>query len=206
MSVKNPFIMTLLDKFQPDWRNGADISKETKQSIQFYVEKYRSFLDELFDKNTIEDIISIRSIEKSAGRLRRELGLVAKSTRKTYPKRATSDKASVPQKKKSELFESMRLLVTIYPYGCEQIIDACMNNTDPVEKILKFHKRFPEKNIIIKEYIQSLKFALYNEIQKKQVKYRLPLINKEIIFKNPNEIPGIISLYGCLYTSKLKSR
>ncbi len=66
--------------------------------------------------------------------------------------------------KRIELLEAMRLLRTKSPYYWEIIIDACTDYTDPVETIVKFHKRYPEKGIIIKEGIQSVKdeIPLYN--------------------------------------------
>ncbi len=36
-TLKESFIETQLDKFQPNWRNGEDITAETKQAIRAYV-------------------------------------------------------------------------------------------------------------------------------------------------------------------------
>lgn len=197
-SLKAPFIMKMLDEFQPDWRKGADVTQETKHNIMRHVEeKYRSQLDELLE----EDSISQRSIEKTIGKIRANLGYVAKSTRKTYPKRDRSDN-KVPEKKKTELYEMLRLLRSKYPYSCDEIIDACKKDADIIEIILKFHKKYPEEDIAIRESIQSYEIPLYNpyEVKAKQVRWVIPHTNKQLIFGRTGEIPHhTISLYGCIY-------
>lgn len=55
--IKTAFIISKLDEFQKDWREGADVKKETKEAIQEYVkEKYSDVFP--FSNKTIENAIT----------------------------------------------------------------------------------------------------------------------------------------------------
>lgn len=82
--LKVPFIVSKLDKFQPNWRKGEDISAKTKKKIHDYVKgKYK---DEEFPVE-----ITDKTIENSACKARKELGIKNRKALANYRKKENSE-------------------------------------------------------------------------------------------------------------------
>lgn len=74
-TLKEAFITSKLDEIQPDWRNGADVTRETKDKIrQRVIEKYGEILEN-------PDCISLRSIECTITRIREKLNIPSRMSK-----------------------------------------------------------------------------------------------------------------------------
>lgn len=73
-TLKEAFIIKSLDEIQPDWRTGADVRRETKDKIRERVAKKYA---DIFDPDN-SACITIRSIEKTLGRIRDKLEISSK--------------------------------------------------------------------------------------------------------------------------------
>ena len=73
-TIKEAFIATKLDEYQPSWRNGADVVLETKLKIEAYIqEHYKDLLSTMGAK-----CLTHMSIEETTKRARKKLGIQAK--------------------------------------------------------------------------------------------------------------------------------
>ena len=96
-SLKESFIETQLDKYQPNWRRGEDIAAETKQKIRDYV--VEKLPEDLKDDVTC---ITDYSIWNMAQKIRKREGLPApkKTNKGKVSERKPSTKISISEPEK----------------------------------------------------------------------------------------------------------
>jgi hypothetical protein len=91
--LKTAFIASKLDEIQPDWREGADVKQETKNSIQAYAQKkYRNILEDILEEP--DESISLKSIENAIGRARKAMKIVNAKGKRNSPVRGSSDNST----------------------------------------------------------------------------------------------------------------
>lgn len=84
--LKAAFITSKLDEIQPCWRDGADVTQETKSTIRSYAqEKYKDILEDILED--ADESISIKSIENAIGRVRKKLGIINLKGKRNSPVR-----------------------------------------------------------------------------------------------------------------------
>ena len=101
--LKAAFITSKLDEIQPCWRDGADVTQETKSTIRSYAqEKYKDILEDILED--ADESISIKSIENAIGRVRKKMGIINSKGKRNSPVRGSSDNG----KSKTDKFETKK--------------------------------------------------------------------------------------------------
>lgn len=136
--LKTAYVASKLDEIQPEWRNGSDVTQETKIKIQSHAqEKYKGLLDELLDE--ADESISMKSIENAICRARKKMGIInPKGKRKISPIRGSSKHQIV-----SDFTESASNLEAkdtgnkeVYPHIGEQSMLVSIKLFDEIKRLV----------------------------------------------------------------------
>lgn len=128
--LKAAFITSKLDEIQPLWRDGADVTQETKSTIRSYAqEKYKDILEDILED--ADESISIKSIENAIGRVRKQMGIINPRGKRNSPVRGSSDNCK-SKKDKSLLKDNKKSTEDML----REIIARLQKETEKWEKII----------------------------------------------------------------------
>jgi hypothetical protein len=145
--LKTAFVASKLDQLQPDWRDGSDVTQETKNKIQKHAhEKYKGLLDELLEE--ADESISMKSIDNAICKARKKMGIInPKGKRKNSPVRGSSkhqivsDFATNPEAKDTGNKE-------VYPQIGEQSMLVSINLFDEIKRLVSQYSLEEVKKVI----------------------------------------------------------